>query len=337
MTASARCSAVLLAVMIGCHADPVRVRSGAGVAQTSTSTLVGGREACAPCHEAIVREWEASPHRRSFSGAWFQSGYRIDHRSFCRDCHAPLHAGSDPLPGTVAYEDGITCVSCHAGARLHPSDEPHADFTTRACAACHQFRFPDEGIHARFDPSEQMQRTEDEWRASGTVKRCTDCHMAPGPSHRAHDFNVLGTPQRIADAIDLEGTISHRDESTHVEVRLSARDAGHAVPTGDVFRALELAVWVDGARPEKRLLMRRFGTRLAFDRGFVARLAEVEDSRVPARGVRTERFALEGRANVVHYSLDYLRVNPAQAAAQALDDRDNRMRLLEGVLTRPVD
>ena len=299
----------------------------------------GSRAACASCHAEIVREREASPHRRAYSNRWFQAGYSVDHRAFCRDCHAPLHEGSDPAPGSLAFDEGIGCAGCHERAGEHPSAEPRADFNDRVCADCHQFRFPEARMAVQFDPHEWMQRTEAEWRESGVAQTCTECHMAPNGSRREHTFAVLAEPRLLAAAVAIEGASEWRGDSTEVSVSLTARGAGHAVPTGDVFRALELSVWIDGAEPQRRLLMRRFGTMLGFDpaAGFSGTLGEVEDSRVPARGARTERFLFEGRAEVVHYRLDYLRANPAQAAAQGLSPIDNRIPLLEGLIVRGTE
>ena len=263
---------VVSLVALGCQSTPSAAVGGVAIA----APPVASRAACARCHDEIVREWEASPHRGAFSDVWFQSGYRVDHRAFCRDCHAPLNTG--------------------------------------------------------VDPRQWMQKTADELRASGATQTCADCHMSALGEHRAHSFAILAEPSRIADAIVVEGGATSRGAEIEVEVRLSARGASHAVPTGDVFRALELSVWTATARAQKRLLMRRFGSTLTFTptRGISGGIGEIEDSRVPAHGVRVERFVVAGRAPLVHYRLDYLRVNPAQAAVQGIDDAANRIPLLEG-------
>jgi hypothetical protein len=293
------------------------------------------RDACGSCHAGAVAEWERSLHRASFSDPFFQAGYRVDHRRFCRDCHAPLHRGSgDPAPGTVAYDEGIACASCHVPARAHPSSAPSTDFDERTCSDCHQFHFPDQGPRG-FDASEWMQRTEEEWRESGRTESCVDCHMRGDGERREHAFTVVGEPSRIAASIAIEARFARAGESTEVEVHLSSRRTGHALPTGDVLRALELTVTAPPAAPERRLLRRRFGTELSFDRsiGFSARLREREDSRIPPRGARIERFVFPGAVRSVDYRLDYLRAIPDQAAAQGLTDGENRIPLLRGRLS----
>lgn len=283
------------------------------------------RDACGSCHADVVSQWERSLHRQSFSDPFFQAGYRVDHRTFCRDCHAPLHrTARDPAPGSIAHDEGVACTSCHVEQRSHPSSEPTDDFASRACAECHEFRFPP---HDAMDPSAFMQRTEQEWRESGRRETCVECHMSDGHAMRVE-------PAAIAGAIDIRSRIMRRDGSTEVEVGLSSRDTGHAIPTGDVLRALELSVWVDPERPQHRLLTRRFGTGLSFDRavGFSARFREREDSRIPPRGERVERFVFPGRVRAVQYRLDYLRAHPARAHEQGIADADNRIELRRGRL-----
>jgi nitrate/TMAO reductase-like tetraheme cytochrome c subunit len=283
------------------------------------------RDACGSCHADVVSQWERSLHRQSFSDPFFQAGYRVDHRPFCRECHAPLHRGArDPAPGTIAYDEGVACTSCHLEQRSHPSSELAADFSARACADCHEFRFP---AHGAMDPEAFMQRTEQEWRESGRRETCVDCHMTDG-----HTMAI--EPSAIADAIVIRSRLRRRHGTTELDVRLSSRDTGHAIPTGDVLRALELSVWIDPERPERRLLTRTFGTNLSFDpaTGFSAVLREREDSRIPPRGERVERFVFSRAVDSVAYRLDYLRVHPSQARVQGLSDADNRTPLRRGRL-----
>lgn len=293
---------------------------------------------CASCHAEVAREWRSSLHRQSFSDPLFQAGYRVDHRAFCRDCHAPRSEGADPRPGTAAYDDGITCTECHTprARRAHPSSQPAGDFGERACGGCHQFQFPQQSSLAAVDPSAWMQRTVDEWRESGVTEACADCHM-PHASHASHAFTVDAS--RIAGAIAIEGELVAHPGSTEVVLRLSAVRAGHAVPTGDVLRTLELSVWPADSpgRVQRRELTRVFGTSLRFDRaaGITARTVEREDTRIPPRGERVERFSFEEETAEVRYRLDYLHVNRRQAALQGVRDGENRLVVAQGALNAP--
>lgn len=291
---------------------------------------------CASCHAQVASEWRASLHRQSFSDPLFQAGYRVDHRAFCRECHAPRSEGADPRPGTAAHDEGITCTECHTPRGAHPSAQPASDFGERACGSCHQFHFPRQASRAAIDASAWMQRTVDEHRESGATESCADCHMPRAGGRASHAFNVGAS--HIAGAIAIEGELVAHPRSTEVVVRLSAVRAGHAVPTGDVLRALELSVWPASApeRIQRRELTRVFGTSLGFDPadGITARTIEREDTRIPPRGERVERFAFDEETREVRYRLDYLHVSRRQAALQGVGDDDNRLTVAEGVLTR---
>jgi hypothetical protein len=274
-----------------------------------------------------MRAWEGSLHRRSFSDPLFQSGYRVDHRAFCRDCHAPRHEGEDPRPGSAAYEEGVTCTECHVERGPHPSSAPGSGLRTRACGDCHEFHFPPS--RRGFDPGELMQRTASEHRASGRSESCADCHL------RDHSFAVRRDD--IAGAIAIEGTLTVRGGTTELVVRLANAGAGHAIPTGDVLRALELHVWPANA-PEaiqSRALTRTFGTALRLDaHGVGARLVEREDSRVPPSGAREERFVFPGAIDGAGFRLEYLRANRRNAAIQGLTPSQNVLVLHEGTIRR---
>jgi hypothetical protein len=94
-----------------------------------------------------------------------------------------------------------------------------------------------------------MQDTFGEWRRSGTQKTCIDCHF-PNGDHQArggHDLALLQQTLRVT--------------WTGRCAVIEARDAGHAVPTGDPFHALRLSLCADASCDEvlaSKPLMRRF-------------------------------------------------------------------------------
>jgi hypothetical protein len=103
--------------------------------------------------------------------------------------------------------------------------------------------------------------------------------------------------------------------------------AGHAVPTGDIFRRLEVRAWPEGhpRDAESVMLARRFRVR----RG---RWDELDDRRVPAVGSRAVSFELQGEHDRVAYSIDLWRAPPDRVASERWPLRDVRRRLLEGVV-----
>ncbi len=105
------------------------------LANTSTggafdSRALGGSEACgsAGCHEQIKKEWEVSAHRWSAMDAGFQKVQSVmaeqngaESTRYCGGCHDPISLFSgtknvftDDLTGLIGYQEGISCVACHA-------------------------------------------------------------------------------------------------------------------------------------------------------------------------------------------------------------------------------
>jgi hypothetical protein len=106
-----------------------------------------------------------------------------------------------------------------------------------------------------------MQNTVAEHAASNVAETpCQSCHMPLVDGHRSHAFHVQGNAELLAQAIRVEA----RREGRHVRLALASGLVGHAFPTGDLFRRVELraeAVDVDGAvvaRARPVVLSRRF-------------------------------------------------------------------------------
>ncbi|WP_255215847.1 NapC/NirT family cytochrome c [Pseudenhygromyxa sp. WMMC2535] len=155
----------------------------------------------------------------------------------------------------------------------------------QACARCHEFDFPDSAIRAQ---PLAMQSTITEHRASLASERaCIDCHMPEGDAHRfpgAHDPRMLRRALRVR---------AWRD-GRRVTLDLSPGLVGHAVPTGDLFRRLEVSLLAVDAAGEERVLGRRWlGRRFAprHQPSGLTTTDEIEDSRVGPEGLSL-RFAL---------------------------------------------
>ncbi|MSP60435.1 MAG: hypothetical protein EXR72_08845 [Myxococcales bacterium] len=221
---------------------------------------------CVGCHQEIAAEWRSSLHRRAWIDPVFQQAYRVEPMAFCRGCHAPE---SDPAapPTSTARHEGVGCTTCHVqadhvvGARPASADALHpvlADprlATPAACASCHQFDFPAEA-HQRV--VESMQDTVAEHaRSSAAATPCQKCHMpevaTAAGRHRSHAFAVISDPTMIRRAVHVTAL---RIDASRIAVTLTPAEVGHAFPTGDMFRRLEV-------RAE---LLRGLGTVAAPDR-----------------------------------------------------------------------
>ncbi len=248
--------------------------------------------ACEGCHGEIAREWRASLHRRAWEDGVFQAAYAIEPLAFCRGCHAP-EADPARAPSPALRRLGVGCVTCHVqeneiiGARPRPATAlVHAVRgdarlgTSAACERCHQFEFP-------RPAAAPMQGTGDEHRASKHASTpCQGCHMplvrSAGRAHRSHDFHVLDNPTLLRSAISAR---AERASDRAVSVTLSVARAGHAVPTGDMFRRLVVrAQTIDEGAPLAAppvALARRFVTLHRPD-GLERR--DIGDDRLPATG-----------------------------------------------------
>lgn len=310
-------------------------------------------EECASCHAEIAEEWRGSLHRQAWIDPVFQKAYAIEPVAFCRSCHAP-EANPSAAPGEAEKAVGVGCTTCHVqgesivGAAAS-GRAPHGVFadarmaTKQACAACHQFDFPGEPM--------PMQDTLREHAASsfaGTA--CQACHMPsvapkvgkPGARpHKSHAFRVIGDPAMIRRAAKLSAS---RPAARKVEISIEAGAVGHAFPTGDMFRRLEVraeAVSAAGeviARAGPVALGRTFTDRprdreksLAFHR------VEAADSRVlppgagPGRVVELSFGQPVGSARV-RWKVAYQRMGTAMAASFGVEQAIDEVIVGEGEL-----
>lgn len=293
---------------------------------------------CEACHAAIAAEWRASAHRRAPIEPVFRSQFEREPNPICTGCHAPEATLVD-APTEAEASIGVACVTCHvvgdrilaapatpatpaAGAAVAgaaPHDVTRTDaLATRACGACHEFRFP-EAVDA---PA--MQSTSSEHAASRHADHaCADCHMPRVSGHRSHLF-----PGGRDEALVRSAIVIERVQVIDGEARWTLRPGlvGHAFPTGDVFRRLVLSIELldrGGAVLERgeRVLGRRF----AFTRSSPyqpPRRVEIADERVGVAGASTEiRFRPRrwGDGDAIRWSLRYERVaDPASPEGPAV-------------------
>ncbi|MEZ4439159.1 MAG: multiheme c-type cytochrome [Polyangiaceae bacterium] len=288
---------------------------------------VAENAACGRCHPVIAAEWEGSLHQRAWDDELFLAAYAVEPIAFCRGCHAPeVEAGDER--STPSRHLGVGCVTCHVlGAEIlgvtarGPAPEAHAVVATPAiggdawCGGCHQFDFPE-------PQAAPMQGTLGEHAASPhRAETCQHCHMpvvdGPRGPHRDHRFAVQADPERLRAAV--VASARQRDERNLV-VTLRAEGVGHAMPTGDIFRRLEVRAFAaedNTARPV--VLARRFQPAPA-PHGGMQRL-QVGDDRLPASGapVEVELFFLRPPVPPIRWEVAYQRMGPSEAAVFGVD------------------
>ena len=316
-------------------------------------------EECASCHVEIAEEWRVSLHRQAWIDPVFQKAYAIEPVAFCRSCHAP-EASPAAAPGEAAQAVGVGCTTCHVqgemivGATASSGRAPHGVFadarmaTRQACAACHQFDFPGERL--------PMQDTLREHAASSFAStECQSCHMPlvasvassagkPGARpHKSHAFQVIGDPSMIRRAVKLSAS---RPSARKVAIAIAAGDVGHAFPTGDMFRRLEVraeAISASGeviARADPVILGRTFTDR-SRDRekspAFAFHRVEAEDSRVPPPGAGPApivELSFGGPVGPlrVRWRVAYQRMGTAMAASFGVEQAIDEVIVGEGEL-----
>ncbi|MCA9712061.1 MAG: hypothetical protein KDK70_39865, partial [Myxococcales bacterium] len=283
-------AAAVLPGVLGARAQP---RPTAGTAAGTEATTeartetrcqrarAGAAASCGACHSAIHEQWRRSAHAAAFDDPLFRAEYEPSPSTFCSDCHASGEAHHDHDP-----HDGVDCSSCHPPT----AQAAEADGVTM-CTACHQFQFPADplGHRGHYDPADPLQDTVAEWRRSRAAVRgqtCVDCHMPATPAGdgpRSHRLRDTHDPELLARALTVRARAQRAPEGVVVELRLSAGQVGHRVPTGDMFRRLRVSAWVEGRPADHRWLGRSFAQAPASDdQGF--RLRPVLDDRVPAPG-----------------------------------------------------
>lgn len=279
---------------------------------------------CEKCHAEIAQEWASSGHRSAFTERIFQDAFAAEPKPFCQGCHAP-ESSAARQPSSEQAEEGVGCASCHvtphgtiagvAGTQTeaHATDAAPWMAQSEACASCHQFDFP---AYSNQPVAIPMQSTLTEWQSSRfAAESCQSCHMPDvqgddGRVHKSHRFDVRGDPEILRRAVQVSA--SWEDADT-VRLELASGAVGHAVPTGDLFRRLELRA--EAIQPtgyvEARARPIQLGRTFA-DHGRAR--VQTSDDRLMAPGttgdrmVKLLRMPAHSRAAVVTWRVVYQRV-----------------------------
>lgn len=281
---------------------------------------VEANEACMRCHPLQAQQWLGSQHQTSYVESPFQVAHALEPRAFCRGCHAPM-ADPSTRPPQAQAALGVACTSCHVqrdGALVSTTA-----LRTEGCLACHEFPFPDNALR---DRPLMMQSTGHEHADSRFADRsCADCHMPrAADGHHDHRFVASRDPQQLRRAVTIA---AERVDAQRVRITLAPGQVGHAFPTGDLLRRLEVGVQrADGEGPVRhRYLARHFGNRT--QRSGAWMLSGLRDDRVPPAGARVVELRLSDASDApIRWWVQYQRV----AHQRSLDPRD---AALDGAVT----
>jgi Cytochrome c554 and c-prime len=249
---------------------------------------------CERCHLAEAQQWRGSLHQRANVEPAYRRAFQLEPQPFCRSCHAPE---ADPMAAaseTLSHL-GVGCVSCHlegdavlATATPRSAERaPHALLReprfgrADACAGCHEFPFPT--ARSRNDGDMMQTTVREHARSAEAGRSCAACHMPPDDRGRpSHAFVASRDPAQVRSAVDVAAV---RIDAQRVRVTLTPRVAGHAFPTGDLFRRVEISVEAVG--PDHMVLSQ--ATR------YLARHFAMRHGQVGRRLVRDDRVFSQPR------------------------------------------
>ena len=290
---------------------------------------------CAACHAEVAAEWAQSTHHTAYTDAFFQKAYKIEPEAACRNCHAPL-AGAT----TATEAEGIGCATCHvrAGAIVanfgpepafasHPIARDAALGAAEYCAGCHQFGFLalTRNHRPRFETAFLQQTTYNEWQMvppGAPRQTCNACHMPPvaratGKIGRKHVF-AGRTPEMLAKSVAVTAATAVTGKELRVTFTLRNTGAGHAVPTGDLYRRMDLRLFdPTGKLVAVAHLGRQWQLVQVPDPGHGMATAKqlARDDRVPPAGVRNLSLTAALVPGLWRWQLDHVRAHGPPPAA----------------------
>lgn len=121
MAAACACASVMACERAPAEAPKPNAEPAAATEKAPAASVdVDDPQACAPCHGAVVSEWNESMHRRSHHDedpiygamrALRMKKQGAEIAQGCADCHTPRAMGDDTTPAARA---GVSCATCHA-------------------------------------------------------------------------------------------------------------------------------------------------------------------------------------------------------------------------------
>jgi hypothetical protein len=313
----------------------------------SADDALASNRACEGCHQEIATEWRASFHARSHTDAAYQRAFATEPLAFCQACHAPEADPNQPVPATAA-QIGVGCVTCHvvgagvlAGSSVQQGQSaPHlvlrdARLTgSAACAGCHEFAFPDRSARSR---PELMQATLTEHEKSRqSASACATCHMPTtsqrGAPHRSHAFAGGHDAELVQSAV----AVTAERSPSGARITLTPRELGHAFPTGDLFRRLEVSAEAVGPEwqvvaSQSRYLARHW-QRQPSPFGVVLRSATTDDRPLAEPLVVELELGAAAAELPIHWRVAYQRVEHPRSEREHDASVEGEIEISSGAL-----
>lgn len=311
--------------------------------------MVAANTACERCHTEVAVEWRASLHRASWTEPAFQRAFEREPLPFCQGCHVPEADPTSP-PSDALAELGTGCVSCHLvpegvlaakdGHSPKRATSPHAVVRDgrldgdAACARCHEFSFP--SAKKPLGPDVPMQSTVGEHTASPAAgQSCATCHMPHAPGRRrSHRFASSRDEERIRSAVQVG---AERSSPSSVAITLASNVRGHAFPTGDLFRRVE--VLVEAVAPgevlvasEAKYLGRHFPLISTSPGGMRHRAVGVDDRLGSEQRTITFDLGPEAARLPIRYRVGYQRVAHPRSNDESASELDGEIEIASGRL-----
>lgn len=206
----------------------------------------------------------------------FRAALVLESEPWCINCHAPLspQAIQTKENGKLDFhdrsrnrlvEEGINCAACHVrdgkiytgknpdqkkiARSIHPLVYDPSLADARLCRKCHQFPFPD-SISGKIHYSGfQMQNTFEEFHQYKKIskkkeKTCQKCHYVRDPegSHFLNGAFELLRDKKIFKT-RFQTTLDTEANRKMVLLRIRIPDIGHCLPTGDLFRSIDVKIY----------------------------------------------------------------------------------------------
>jgi hypothetical protein len=175
-------------------------------------------------------------------------------------------------------------------------------------------------------------------RSTAAATPCQGCHMPrvasrAGGTHASHAFTVQGDAHMLAQAVTVDAATLGVGE---VHLAVSPGAIGHAFPTGDLLRRVEVrAAPIDAAgralaAPSVVVLERTFGTERSGRDGF----ARVERSDTRLVAPRALALPVPRWARRARWQIVWQRLPPSLALKLGMAMRDQELVIQEGIVTR---
>lgn len=235
---------------------------------------------CAECHVQTTADWKTSRHANSTADSnpfyaamlrWANESSGGQAQDKCDQCHVPVKSlASTPEVVERLANEGVTCDVCHAtqpdrnwlkvnenGVKfgpykdaisvVHESEYSEHLVSSRQCLTCHANL---ESAHGFSFCSTQQEYLESSFYKKDVT--CQDCHMPAIESKAAelgkvrpihsHKFYGGYNPELLKNCASLELAVDGDTTQLDINIKVTNRTVGHALPTGSPMRSVYLSL-----------------------------------------------------------------------------------------------